>query len=113
MIVMIRERIGSIKNDEDIWYTIDYQTDIEKLKNTIQEDIEKFIIPYFNKFTSLGEISSSITGSYLSVHKIALIGLYGNKDWLQRKIDLILEKYKGNTDYLLSRFVVLSGIIQQ
>ncbi len=45
---LIRERIGTLKAQQDIWYDIEEKTDEDKLIAEMKLNISEYILPYFN-----------------------------------------------------------------
>jgi hypothetical protein len=96
---VIRQRIGTIKKKNDIWYYLNNETNIGDLIKSIQNDIEEYIIPYFNKFISIENIVDSIKGTHYSIHELAILGLYGSKQVFEETVNNIICKYRDDVNY--------------
>lgn len=46
----IRLRHGQLMNKGDVWYALNKRTDLEKLKAQIDNDLEKYVLPFFDKY---------------------------------------------------------------
>ena len=46
----IRLRHGQLMNKGDVWYDLKKRTDLEKLKAQIGNDLEKYVLPFFDKY---------------------------------------------------------------
>jgi hypothetical protein len=46
----IRLRHGQLMNKGDVWYDLNKRTDLEKLKAQIGNDLDKYVLPFFDKY---------------------------------------------------------------
>ena len=70
-----RERIGYIKNNKDLWWTINNETDVIELSKEIKKVIEDKCIPFLDKMRDYHEVSNFYSCSpkvLLPIEKIYL-----------------------------------------
>jgi hypothetical protein len=80
-ICAIRKRIGKLKKlEKDYWYELDEETEIENLKNELEDDIKNKIIPFLNRFNDKKNILEQLfMERYTGVYELARIKvLYKN-----------------------------------
>jgi hypothetical protein len=95
---VIRKRIGTIKKKNDIWYQLNGETNIDDLKFIIQNDIEGYIIPYFNTFISIENIVDTLNGTHYSINELAVLALYGNRKVFEEIVNNIICKYRHDVE---------------
>ena len=53
---LVRERIGMLFGTHDYWYDLEASTDLEKLKTTIAEHINRYVFPFYEKHTTILQV---------------------------------------------------------
>ena len=59
-VCLIRKTINDLRGRKDLWYEIHNYTDEQKLIKEIQEDIQQYILPFFDQFDSVEKILSAL-----------------------------------------------------
>ena len=59
-VCLIRKTINDLRGRKDLWYEIHNYTDEQKLIKEIQEDIQNYILPFFDQLSSVQKIFSSL-----------------------------------------------------
>ncbi|MEH3115081.1 DUF4304 domain-containing protein [Pedobacter terrae] len=94
----IRSRIGQLKNQSDIWFDIDENTDPNILINEMDLNLENWILPYFKNFESKDDFIKWLDSANCHIHPLSKLiifaeyGLYENaKDEYNK---LMSEKFR-------------------
>ena len=59
-VCLIRKTINDLRGRKDLWYEIHNYTDEQKLIKEIQEDIQQYILPFFDQLDSVEKILSAL-----------------------------------------------------
>jgi len=59
-VCLIRKTINDLRGRKDLWYEIHNYTDEQKLIKEIQEDIQQYILPFFDQLDSVEKIFSAL-----------------------------------------------------
>ena len=59
-VCLIRKTINDLRGRKDLWYEIHNYTDEQKLIKEIQEDIQNYILPFFDQLNSVQKIFSAL-----------------------------------------------------
>lgn len=95
---VLRERIGHLRRENDKWYTINEDTDVEALCIEMQENLDSYILPYFAKLSSKALVLSSLETINLSLSALTKLMIYGElKDFSRAKKEYE-EVIKSNTN---------------
>lgn len=80
----IRLRQGQLMNKGDVWYYLNKRTDLEKLKAQIVNDLEKFVLPFFDKYQDPKKWIEFFNWKYESlmgpIGKFLIIEKYGERN---------------------------------
>lgn len=57
---LIRKRIGELRKQHDIWFDVDAKADEGKLISQMRENLERFILPYFDTVSTTQDALSLI-----------------------------------------------------
>jgi len=59
-VCLIRKTINDLRGRKDLWYEIHNYTDEQKLIKEIQEDIQNYILPFFDQLDSVEKIIQAL-----------------------------------------------------
>ena len=59
-VCLIRKTINDLRGRKDLWYEIHNYTDEQKLIKEVQEDIQNYILPFFDQLDSVEKILSAL-----------------------------------------------------
>ena len=59
-VCLIRKTINDLRGRKDLWYEIHNYTDEQKLIKEIQEDIQQYILPFFDQLKLVSQIFSAL-----------------------------------------------------
>ena len=95
-VCLIRKTINDLRGRKDLWYKIHNYTDEQKLIKEIQEDIQQYILPFFDQLDSVEKILSALeTDSNLLGITFDLLIFYaehGQKEKAQTVYNQLLQK---------------------
>lgn len=74
---LIRKRIGEIRKQHDTWYDVDAKTDEDRLIPQMRENLERFILPYFNTVSTTQDALTLIEGECLHLPPLGKLIVYG------------------------------------
>jgi hypothetical protein len=92
---LVRKRIGNLKNQKDIWYDIEEETDENVLINEMKENLEKYILPHFDRIKSTTQLLELIESENLLsgvLDKLILFGEFKLTEKAQTEFDYLLKK---------------------
>ena len=69
---LIRQRIGQLRNETDIWYDVNEQTDVDKLVSQMNAEIENYILPYFRRLGTVDKMLQELESTEMPF--ISLLG---------------------------------------
>jgi hypothetical protein len=99
---IIRKRIGKLRNQHDTWYEISEITDENKLIAQMQENLKKYILPYFDRTKTKEDLLNLLDSEKLILAPLAKLIVYGElKQFDKAKAEyLIIQKEKTNPYFL-------------
>ena len=59
-ICLIRKTTNDLRGRKDLWYEVNDTTDEQKLIREVQEDIQNYILPFFDQLDSVEKILSAL-----------------------------------------------------
>ena len=59
-VCLIRKTINDLRGRKDLWYEVNDITDEQKLIKEVQEDIQNYILPFFDQLDSVEKILSAL-----------------------------------------------------
>ena len=59
-VCLIRKTINDLRGRKDLWYEVNDTTDEQKLIKEVQEDIQNYILPFFDQLDSVEKILSAL-----------------------------------------------------
>jgi hypothetical protein len=82
---LIRKTINDLRGRKDLWYEIHNYTDEQKLIKEIQEDIQQYILPFFDQLDSVQKIFSALEKDpYLLDMPFAPLIFYGEYGCIEK-----------------------------
>jgi len=81
---MIRERIGPLRGQGDTWYDLKSDTDEVEMIARMKADVEGYIIPHFNRFSSRADIVNQIDKPELHFSELAKIIILGELHFIDK-----------------------------
>ena len=57
---LIRKTINDLRSRNDLWYEVDENTNEQELIKRVQEDIQNYILPFFDQLNSIQKIFSAL-----------------------------------------------------
>ena len=100
---LIRKRIGSLRDQHDTWYDVDERTNEEKLIVEMRENVERYILPYFNSIKSRQDFLSVIKKEKLIFHPLGGLIVYGELNMIDEakaEYQRMLDDKKWNPSFL-------------
>ena len=95
-VCLIRKTINDLRGRKDLWYEIHNYTDEQKLIKEIQEDIQQYILPFFDQLDSVEKILSALEkdSNLLGITFDLLIfyAEHGQKEKVQTVYNHLLQK---------------------
>lgn len=73
---LIRKRIGELRKQHDIWFDVDAKADEGKLISQMRENLERFILPYFDTVSTTQDALSLIDGERLHLQPLGKLIVY-------------------------------------
>jgi len=95
-VCLIRKTINDLRGRKDLWYEIHNYTDEQKLIKEIQEDIQQYILPFFDQLDSVEKIllalekDSNLLG--ITFDLLILYAEHGQKEKAQTVYNQLLQK---------------------
>ena len=93
----IQNRLGTFSHKRDHWYTLSKNIDVKKTAEQIKNDLEKYLKPMFDNYTSLDTLKSLIENdkNYISptLSPYYLIAFYMLTDQREKGQKSIIEHY--------------------
>ena len=95
-VCLIRKTINDLRGRKDLWYEIHNYTDEQKLIKEIQEDIQQYILPFFDQLDSVEKIllalekDSNLLG--ITFDLLIFYAEHGQKEKVQRVYNHLLQK---------------------
>ena len=93
---LIRKTINDLRGRKDLWYEIHNYTDEQKLIKEVQEDIQNYILPFFDQLDSVEKILSALEkdSNLLGITFDLLIfyAEHGQKEKVQTVYNHLLQK---------------------
>lgn len=94
-VCLIRKTINDLRGRKDLWYEIHNYTDEQKLIKEVQEDIQNYILPFFDQLDSVEKIFSALEKDpYLldtPITPLFFYGEYGKTEKAQVVYDELLK----------------------
>ena len=95
-VCLIRKTINDLRGRKDLWYEIHNYTDEQKLIKEIQEDIQQYILPFFDQLKLVSQIFSALEkdSNLLGITFDLLIfyAEHGQKEKVQTVYNQLLQK---------------------
>ena len=95
-VCIIRKTINKLRGRNDLWYEVDENTNEQELIKRVQEDIQQYILPFFDQFDSVEKIFSALEkdSNLLGVTFDLLIfyAEHGQKEKAQAVYNQLLQK---------------------
>ncbi len=90
---LLRNRIGRLKKQHDTWYDIEENTNEQDLIYEMRKNVIDFILPYFNKVSSIQVLIEEVDGSdYFSpIGKLAIYAELNYFDKAKQAYELLLK----------------------
>ncbi|WP_346320323.1 DUF4304 domain-containing protein [Chitinophaga sp. YIM B06452] len=88
---LIRERIGSLRNQHDTWYHIKERTDEHYLIAEMRKNLTEFILPYFNRLDSTEKMLQELDKADMIMTPFGKLIVYGEL----KQFDKAKREYKG------------------
>ena len=73
----IRQRIGQLRSENDLWYTINDKTNQHSLMNQMHENLNHYILPYFSKIATREQVVSALDTLKIIVPPLGKLMIYG------------------------------------
>ena len=73
----IRQRIGQLRSENDLWYTINDKTNQHSLMDQMQENLYHYILPYFSKIATRELLVSELETLNVSFPPLGKLMIYG------------------------------------
>ena len=95
-VCFIRKTINDLRGRKDLWYEIHNYTDEQKLIKEIQEDIQQYILPFFDQLDSIEKIllvlekDSNLLG--ITFDLLIFYAEHGQKEKAQTVYNQLLQK---------------------
>lgn len=95
-VCLIRKTINDLRGRKDLWYEIHNYTDEQKLIKEIQEDIQQYILPFFDQLDSVEKIllalekDSNLLG--ITFDLLIFYAEHGQKEKAQTVYNQLLQK---------------------
>lgn len=74
---LIRKRIGEIRHQPDTWYDIEDNTDENKLIIEMKNNVEDFILPYFQQINNRKKLFNVLDSGELTMSPLGKLIVYG------------------------------------
>jgi len=74
---LVRQRIGELKKQIDTWYDIDNNTNVDNLIMEMNDNINNYILPYFDTHNSKDGILFGLDNNTLKTERLGKLITYG------------------------------------
>ena len=115
-VCLIRKTINDLRGRKDLWYEIHNYTDEQKLIKEIQEDIQNYILPFFDQLDSVEKILSALEkdSNLLGITFDLLIfyAEHGQKEKAQAVYSQLLQKVNPLAKPTLEGYAKKYGLIK-
>ena len=95
-ICIIRKTINDLRGRKDLWYEVNDTTDEQKLIKEVQEDVQNYILPFFDQLNSVQKIFSTLEKDSkllgISFDLLIFYGEYKQKEKAQAVYNQLLQK---------------------
>lgn len=113
-VCLIRKTINDLRGRKDLWYEIHNYTDEQKLIKEIQEDIQNYILPFFDQLDSAQKILSALekdsTLLGISFDLLILYGEYKLREKAQAVYHQLLQKVNPLAEQNLKSYAKKYGL---
>ena len=113
-VCLIRKTINDLRGRKDLWYEIHNYTDEQKLIKEIQEDIQQYILPFFDQLDSVEKIllvvekDSNLLG--ITFDLLIFYAEHGQKEKAQTVYNQLLQKVNPLAKPTLERYAKKYGL---
>jgi hypothetical protein len=101
---ILRQRIGRLRNENDTWYDVKEDTDLEKLTETLLRDLNESILPHFNAMTSKDKLKDLVNRQTFSgippYEKMIALGELGDIKNAQIEYTKLKKELNWNIEFL-------------
>lgn len=91
-------RLGLLSHNTDYWYKLTQKSKLEQIKAQLKNDLEKYLIPYFENYKSLNSIEEilkeKVDERLCSTNAFYLIAYYSCTNQSDKARDLLLKSYE-------------------
>ena len=113
-VCLIRKTINDLRGRKDLWYEIHNYTDEQKLIKEVQEDIQNYILPFFDQLDSVEKILSALekdsTLLGISFDLLILYGEYELREKAQAVYHQLLQKVNPLAEQNLKSYAKKYGL---
>ena len=113
-VCLIRKTINDLRGRKDLWYEIHNYTDEQKLIKEVQEDIQNYILPFFDQLDSVQKILSALekdsTLLGISFDLLILYGEYELREKAQAVYHQLLQKVNPLAEQNLKSYAKKYGL---
>ena len=113
-VCLIRKTINDLRGRKDLWYEIHNYTDEQKLIKEVQEDIQNYILPFFEQLDSAQKILSALekdsTLLGISFDLLILYGEYKLREKAQAVYHQLLQKVNPLAEQNLKSYAKKYGL---
>ena len=113
-VCLIRNTINNLRGRKDLWYEIHNYTDEQKLIKEIQEDIQNYILPFFDQLDSVEKILSALEKDSnllgISFDLLILYGEYELREKAQAVYHQLLQKVNPLAEQNLKSYAKKYGL---
>ena len=98
----VRNRIGKLMNNRDVWYELNAGTNMEELQNRIEQHCLNYVIPYLNKVKTRDDIidqliTEGVIGGNYEIARIKTLYHNGHKEIA---LNILEQEYRGATEVM-------------
>ena len=100
---ILRQRIGTLTNDNDTWFDITSDTDEEEMIQEMKTNLNQYILPHFGRVLSkdmLVDLLASSTTRVAPLEKLIVFGELGDKEKAKKEFDKIVADTTRNPNFL-------------
>ena len=113
-VCLIRKTINDLRGRKDLWYEIHNYTDEQKLIKEVQEDIQNYILPFFDQLDSVEKILSALEKDSnllgISFDLLILYGEYELREKAQAVYHQLLQKVNPLAEQNLKSYAKKYGL---
>ena len=113
-VCLIRKTINDLRGRKDLWYEIHNYTDEQKLIKEVQEDIQHYILPFFDQLDSVEKILSALEKDSnllgISFDLLILYGEYELREKAQAVYHQLLQKVNPLAEQNLKSYAKKYGL---